>query len=119
MCIRLSTHSPLSEKRISIPIFQVNIDINDAPQCELPNDTSITLCESSEIKLPVSATDPNGDLVGCYIVNGPGSIVDGFWTYTPVESENIMVTIRCQDECGHYCEGSFTVNINVNKGNEK
>ncbi len=96
----------------------VTVDINVAPVCEVPSDTVIFLCSSSEVMLPVAATDADGNLVGCAVVDGPGAVVDGFWTYTPTTDETVSVTVRCSDDCGLYCEGTFYVTFDLNQAPE-
>ncbi len=98
--------------------FDVTIDINDAPVCQVPNDTTIYQCTPTEVCLPVSAIDPNGNLDNCEVVSGDGGIFDGEWCYTPTgggdKSFDVPVTIRCTDSCGLYCEATFTVTFVVN-----
>ncbi|MBI3872621.1 MAG: T9SS type A sorting domain-containing protein, partial [candidate division Zixibacteria bacterium] len=89
--------------------FHVTFDVNDAPVCNLPRDTTIFQCAPAQICMPVSATDVNGNLVGCAIVNGSGTLSGGNWCYTPAGSGSVDVTIRCTDACGATCEGTFRV----------
>jgi len=90
------------------------VEFNEAPVCDVPNDTSIFYCGSVEISLPVSGMDSDGNFAGCTIVSGPGQLVDGEWIYTPIGDETVTVTIRCTDDCGAYCESSFTVTFDIN-----
>ena len=94
--------------------FKVTFIVNKPPVCSLPRDTTIQqLCEVTEISLPVSATDPDGNLSGCAITAGPGQIVGGHWLYTPTHDTTVCVTIRCSDACGAYCEGTFCVTVRI------
>ncbi|MDF1543773.1 MAG: T9SS type A sorting domain-containing protein [bacterium] len=93
----------------------VNVPLNSAPICDIPNDTSISVCLPAEICLPVTASDVDGDLAGCQIISGPGTLSEGFWCYTPTMDESVTVTIRCSDACGLTCESSFTLSIDVNQ----
>ncbi|MCK4656066.1 MAG: hypothetical protein KAT85_03520, partial [candidate division Zixibacteria bacterium] len=94
---------------------QVTLVLNSAPVCSTPNDTTIFQCTPMQVSLPVSATDIDGNLVGCSVLSGPGSIIGGYWVYTPSGDETANVTIRCTDECGAYCEKSFTVTFEINE----
>ena len=94
--------------------FQVTFDINDAPVCSVPRDTTIFQCAPAQVYLPVSATDANGNLTGCTIVNGPGTITGGNWCYTPTGDQAVTVTVRCTDACGAYCEKTFHVTFDIN-----
>jgi hypothetical protein len=92
----------------------INVTVNVAPVCNVPNDTSIFRCTPSQICLPVSATDANNNLAGCSIVSGPGALVNGTWCYTPSASQLVTVVVNCADSCGASCQTQFTVDIKVN-----
>nr|MBN2276905.1 hypothetical protein [candidate division Zixibacteria bacterium] len=90
--------------------FIVIFDINHPPTCAVPPDSSITqIMPPTEISLPVTADDSDGNLNGCAVIDGPGTVSDGFWKYTPVEDEIIDVTIRVTDECGESFDDSFHI----------
>ncbi len=86
------------------------------PVCSGPNDTTIYLCSSTQVCLPVGCTDPDGDLLPHQpsLQSGPGVITNGTWCYTPTQSGAVTVTTRCTDKCGRYCEKTFTVTFWVN-----
>ncbi|UCC44205.1 MAG: T9SS type A sorting domain-containing protein [Candidatus Zixiibacteriota bacterium] len=89
---------------------------NEPPECTVPNDTTIFLCGLTQVCLPVSCYDPDGNLTGDSpsIVSGPGSIVSGDWCYTPTGAGTVTVTIRCEDTRGEFCEATFNVTFLVN-----
>lgn len=93
----------------------VNVTMNSAPVCSVPNDTIIYQCTLTEVCLPVGATDVDGNLDNCQIVSGPGAIVGGQWCYTPTASQIVTVDVLCQDECGASCQSQFTVEFRVNR----
>ncbi len=93
----------------------IDICPNELPVCSLPSDTTIFLCDLSQVCLPVSATDTDGTITGCAVVSGPGSVSGGNWCYTPTGSETVNVTIECSDDCGDVCQGSFTVEFLYNQ----
>jgi len=92
----------------------IDITMNTAPVCTVPNDTAIFQCTAAEVCLPAFATDVDGNLQYCQIISGPGSLIGGNWCYTPVSDQAVNVTVRCQDSCGAYCETDFTVEFNIN-----
>ncbi len=92
----------------------IDVTINSAPVCTVPNDTTIFQCTAEEVCLPAYGTDVDGNLNFCQIVSGPGSLIDGKWCYTPVSDQTVTVTMRCEDSCGAYCETQFTVEFNIN-----
>ena len=91
----------------------VHVAENQPPVCQLPNDTTISGCAENRVCLPVSAFDPDGNLVGCQIVSGPGVLENGNWCYSPESNSTVTVKIRCLDQCEAYCEDSFTVTFNA------
>ncbi len=93
----------------------INVTINSAPVCIVPNETTFAQCAPTQVCLPYSATDVNGNFRSCQIVSGPGSLVGGNWCYTPSTTQNVTVTIHCDDSCNAYCESSFTVHFLVNQ----
>jgi len=93
----------------------VAVEINSAPVCHLPNDTTIAQCLPAQVQLPVSATDVDGNLDRCEIITGPGSIQSGAWVYTPTADQTVTVQVLCIDSCGTVCTGDFTVAFQVNE----
>ncbi len=89
--------------------FRVVFDVNSAPVCEIPGDTTCKMREPALISIPIGASDEDDNLVGCVITNGPGQIVNGRWEYFPDKSDTANVTIRCTDVCGAFCESAFQV----------
>ncbi len=91
--------------------FHVEIELNEAPVCHTPADTTIYLCSLSPICLPVYCTDdehnqiPNSPM----LLTPKGALAAGEWCYTPVGNEVVPVTIRCEDSCGNFCEKTFTI----------
>ncbi|MEA3296334.1 MAG: T9SS type A sorting domain-containing protein [candidate division Zixibacteria bacterium] len=97
----------------------IDVTINSAPECVVPNDTLIFQCQATEVCLPAYGTDVDGNLKHCQIISGPGSLVGNEWCYTPVSDQTVTVTMRCEDscysgKCYSYCESSFTVEFNIN-----
>jgi len=93
----------------------LDVILNGAPVCSGPTDTSLYLCESVEICLPLDVTDPEGGLLGYELIAGPGAIVEGDWCYTPTEGGIFEVTVRATDECGASCDQTFAVTLDVNE----
>ncbi len=96
--------------------FNITFDINSAPICNVPNDTTIFQCEAVQACLPVSCSDEDGNLTAGYPmkISGPGIISGGYWCYLPSGNEAVAVTVRCQDDCGAYCEETFNVTFEMN-----
>ena len=92
----------------------INVTINSAPVCHLPNDSTIFVCASTQICLPVSGTDVDNNLTNCQIISGPGALSGGQWCYTPLSSQVVTVVVRCTDACGASCESQFTIDFKIN-----
>ncbi|MEW5702805.1 MAG: HYR domain-containing protein [Candidatus Zixiibacteriota bacterium] len=95
--------------------FNVTFDINRPPSCAPPNDTTIDLCAPERVCLPFAASDPDGNLVGCELLAGPGEISGGQWCYTPSVSQTANVSVRCRDLCDAECVSTFNVIFRVNQ----
>lgn len=93
----------------------INVTINNSPVCNIPNDTTIVQCDPSEVCLPVSGSDIDGNFDLCQIISGPGTLAGGNWCYTPTTSQTVTVTIRCLDDCGAVCQSSFSVDFEINR----
>ena len=90
--------------------FNITVNDTEAPVCSVPNDTTIFLCESATICIPISATDNCDSNPTCVLEPGsPGSIVNGQWCYTTSGSETLEVEFRCTDDGGNFCISTFTV----------
>jgi len=92
----------------------IDVSINSAPMCVVPNDTTIAQCTAAEVCLPAYANDADGNLVSCQIISGPGSLSGGNWCYTPTSSQTVTVVMECTDACGATCQTDFTVTFQVN-----
>jgi VWFA-related protein len=93
----------------------IHVSFNSAPVCIVPHDTSIFQCTPTQVCLPWSGSDVDGNLQSCTKISGPGSLVGNTWCYTPSGDETATVTIRCVDACGAFCESTFHVTFDVNQ----
>ncbi|MBU2652579.1 MAG: hypothetical protein KKA81_16765, partial [Bacteroidetes bacterium] len=100
---------------IAVDSATINVSINSAPTCVVPNDTTITQCIPAEVCLPAYADDADGNLTSCQILSGPGSLVGNTWCYTPTSSQTVTVVMLCTDDCGATCQTQFTVTFNINQ----
>ncbi len=91
----------------------VGVTFNSPPVCVVPNDTTIVQCGPTRVCLPVFADDPDGNLHGCEIHSGPGSLFDGRWCYTPQGHERVAVVVKCIDSCRAECQARFAVRFVV------
>ncbi|MBD3258239.1 T9SS type A sorting domain-containing protein, partial [candidate division GN15 bacterium] len=101
--------------RTDLDTTMVEVGLNTPPVCEVPEDTSFFQCTPTAVSLPVSASDVDANFDHCELVSGPGSISNGYWTYTPSADQTVMIKVMCLDECGAACEDSFFVDFEINK----
>jgi len=98
----------------------IEITMNSAPVCTVPDDTTIQQCSPTQVCLPysVSDVDDNLEATPCHLVSCPGSLVGGNWCYTPTGDETVVVSIKCEDTCGAFCQSQFTVTFEINEDPE-
>ncbi len=94
------------------------VDDITPPVLTLPADESFTLCEPTEICLPVSATDNCWPPTVFEVGDGPGAIDNGQWCYTPAGSGSFDVTIHAEDTCGNAVDEVFHVDVIMNTAPE-
>ncbi len=99
---------------IDYDTVSIDVTINSAPVCTIPNDTSIFRCIGSQVCLPAFGTDVDDNLAFCQIASGPGTLVGSDWCYTPVADQTVTVVLHCEDDCGVVCESQFTIEFDVN-----
>ncbi len=118
-------YTPLAEETIEVTIictdslgyscestFFVTFEINDLPLLTLPADTALLeLRPATELVYPITMLDDNA--TDCIIMSGPGILVDNDWRYTPIDDEQISVTIRLNDDCGEYDEKTFNLDYQI------
>jgi hypothetical protein len=81
------------------------------PLCNPTLDTTIHACRSVPIMIPIYSAVTK--LVECYVSAGPGSLVDGYWVYTPATEGVVRATIRCRSVCNEVWQWSLTVRIKL------
>jgi hypothetical protein len=99
---------------VDLDTVAITIELNSPPICQIPGDTTIFQCLPVEISLPVSGTDGDGNFDHCELLSGTGSLVSGYWVFTPTVDQTITVKVLCLDVCGASCIDSFTVHIDIN-----
>jgi len=94
---------------------KLNIEVNTPPfdMSEI-RDINTAQCEPMEICRDLIAGDLEGNFAYWELVEGPGSIVDSTWCFTPLGETNDVVIIRGYDDCGAYFELTFNLYIYLN-----
>ena len=102
---------------ISLPVYISVLDANRAPVVSIP-DGVVKEGETFRLYLRAFASDPDGDEVTFEVSEGPGSIEDGNYIFTPdFDSEGSHeVKLLVTDSKGAETIGNFTVTVeNVNR----
>jgi hypothetical protein len=92
----------------------MTVGYNTAPVCNLPSDASYFVCSDSTFTFPISATDVDGNLVGCTMTSGDGTFDGSNWTFTTGGPGTYTGTFECADECGATCGGTVTMTVGYN-----
>ncbi|MEE8577939.1 MAG: T9SS type A sorting domain-containing protein, partial [candidate division Zixibacteria bacterium] len=96
----------------------VNVDVilNTAPyflepvSAEPSADSSLTVCEFTEICIPFSVGDRENNIAS---ITGPafGTIVDSAFCFTPTEFGSFSVILDCIDSCGLMASDTSIINV--------
>ncbi|MFH1700686.1 MAG: T9SS type A sorting domain-containing protein [Candidatus Zixiibacteriota bacterium] len=92
----------------------MTIQMNNPPPCDLPQSASYFVCDDTTFSFPVSATDPDGNLVGCEKTSGVGTLIDGIWSFTTTGPGTYSASFECSDACGETCGGSVDITVTYN-----
>ncbi len=95
----------------------VTVTLNNPPVCNLPTPGTYFVSGDTTMSFPVSATDPDGNLVGCSMISGAGTFDGSTWTFTTNGPGTYTATFECEDACGEVCGGAAaggTINMVVN-----
>ena len=96
----------------------VNIEVvlNSPPVVSGLTDTSLYLCFPQEICLPVSITDPDGDIDSIWVSRG--SYHDGQVCFVPYDSGRYEIIVTASDSCGNLAADTAIVVIETDQGIE-
>ncbi|UCD17341.1 MAG: T9SS type A sorting domain-containing protein, partial [Candidatus Zixiibacteriota bacterium] len=94
----------------------VTVGYNSPPVCNLPGDTSYFVCDDTTFNFDVSATDVDGNLVGCSLTGGVGTLSGGVWSFTTSGPGVYSATFECIDSCGATCGGTVNITVDYNSG---
>jgi hypothetical protein len=91
----------------------VTVDLNQAPMAVSPDDTSMFVCDLSQICLPgFSYSDADGNISSVDVTGG--TLNSGEVCFTPVEGAN-TITLIVTDECGAADTAVTVVTVDLNE----
>ena len=92
----------------------ITVTQNSAPVCNLPSNQNFFICADSTFTFPISASDSDGNLVGCIKTSGAGTFDGSTWTFTTSGAGVYSATFECEDECGETCGGTVSMTVAEN-----
>jgi hypothetical protein len=92
--------------------FTVNAQFNSPPALDAGNDTTLTICDFTEVCLPFTASDPDNNIVD--ISSSIGTVQDGKVCFTPDALTTYQVIITTTDACNEVAVD--TVNVTIKSG---
>ncbi len=88
----------------------------DSPPTITATDSTVNLCESEEICIPFTVSDPDDNIDTVTVSPDIFSIVDGKVCFTPVESGTFNYYLSVMDECGNPDTAMGVIEVNFNQG---
>ncbi len=70
------------------------------PPVALVRDTTVSFCVTQQVCIPASCSDPDGDLVSCQLIGGPGTYNGTNICFTPDTTGTYRFILRATDACG-------------------
>lgn len=95
--------------------FTVNVQTNSAPLVIIPQDTSFFFCEPTELRFPLGASDPDGNLMDVVV---EGATFDDYrdeFYFTPDTSGTYIITATATDSCGATDVDQIAVTVKINQ----
>ncbi len=90
----------------------IEVDLNEPPTISEMADTTIFLCAPTEICLPVSIDDPNGNIESITVSHG-GVYEEGQVCFTPYSGGVYELTISVTDSCGLTVSATATITVDT------
>ena len=95
--------------------FTVNAQTNSAPLIIVPHDTSFFFCEPTEVRFPLGASDPDGNLMRVVVEGATYDAYRGEFYFTPDSSGTYLVTATATDSCGATDVDQIAVTVKLNR----
>nr|MBN2276813.1 hypothetical protein [candidate division Zixibacteria bacterium] len=87
---------------------------NNPPVCNLPDDATYFVCGDSTFSFPISADDPDENLIECRMVSGDGTFDSNTWSFTADGPGVYTASFECEDFCGAICSGTVNITVQYN-----
>ncbi len=93
---------------------RTTIELNNPPTVAAAFGASLFRCDSSEICLPVTCSDPDNNLDSCWVVGGLADYNFGEICFVPDTAGTYEFIIAAIDQCGETAYDTATVTIDLN-----
>ncbi len=88
--------------------------LNSPPVANAGPDQTLFQCAPTQVCWPVSASDPDNNLVNYALVSGPGSYNGSTICFTPAASGNHTFIMEATDACGRTDRDTAVIHITIN-----
>ncbi|HOP05914.1 MAG TPA: hypothetical protein PLF13_01350, partial [candidate division Zixibacteria bacterium] len=98
----------------AVDTVAVYYSLNRAPVANAGPNQTLFQCTPTEVCLPVSCSDPDGNLSDCTLMSGPGYYNGSAVCFTPTESGVYSFVIQATDACGLTDLDTVTATVTIN-----
>jgi len=93
----------------------ISVTFNRPPNITGQSGLEFVMCELSEVCLPVSCSDPDGNLVSCDKISGPGTYDGAQICFVPTGEGQVDFEILAVDQCQETYQLQLSVTITLNE----
>ena len=94
----------------------VTVGMNTSPVVTLGGDFTKTVCGSSEVCVPVTVTDINGNVANVSAVGGQYNPTTGQVCFTPQTAGSYMITVTAIDSCEAMAADTISIDVQFSLG---
>lgn len=92
----------------------INVTLKHPPTAQV-RDTTVIQCNPTQICLPATCSDPDGDLVSCALVSPIGVYSNSQICFTPASSGVYQFILKATDACGLTAYDTGFANVTLNR----
>ncbi len=92
----------------------VTVTLNLPPVANAGPDSTLGQCTPTQICIPAGCSDPNGNLLTCSLVSGPGTFNGSSICFTPMTTGTYTFVLQATDACGLTDFDTSVVTVTLN-----
>jgi hypothetical protein len=92
----------------------ITVTLKRPPVAQI-RDTVVTQCSPTQVCIPASCSDPDGDLVSCTLISPIGSCNGSSVCFTPTASGQYQFIVKATDACGLTAYDTGMVRVILNR----